>query len=279
MQQGSAACPLFIPFPAAAAKPSHAKPAQPKPDWPNRNTPYGLRPIFSVQSSVSLYTLFAPKVAPRVRHTMLPHWLTHLGMWGLFSVAIVDSSVIPLPIPGSTDLLLLWLVSHNHNPWLLAPTPSSQCPRRIHHLAPRPQRRTNALRRWVSPRILNRIVVWSSATTCWPFFYPPFSRRPFRSPRSFSPLERWASIQALLAAYGAARTLRYSLVAWLAVLYGRHVVRLWSKELDKWSTPLLYVFLAVSVAGIAVGVWQFRSQRNSPSSADPSLEPETARVD
>ena len=56
-----------------------------------------------------------------VSHSLMPHWLTHLGVLGLFSVAVIDSSVIPLPLPGSTDLLLLWLVAHNGDPWLLAP--------------------------------------------------------------------------------------------------------------------------------------------------------------
>src|ERR1700685_3046603 len=50
----------------------------------------------------------------------VPRWLTHMGAPGLFFVAVVDSSPIPLPIPGSTDLLLLWLVAHDGEPWLLA---------------------------------------------------------------------------------------------------------------------------------------------------------------
>ena len=53
-------------------------------------------------------------------HSLLPHWLTQLGGLGLFAVAILDSSPIPLPLPGSTDLLLLLLVSHHGNPFLLA---------------------------------------------------------------------------------------------------------------------------------------------------------------
>jgi membrane protein YqaA with SNARE-associated domain len=65
-------------------------------------------------------SLFAPTPAPRAHHSLIPHWLTHLGPLGLFVVAVVDSSIIPLPIPGSTDLLLLWLVSHKGDPWLLA---------------------------------------------------------------------------------------------------------------------------------------------------------------
>src|SRR4051794_40189389 len=54
------------------------------------------------------------------RHSLIPHWLTQLGGLGLFAVAVLDSSPIPLPIPGSTDLLLLLLVSHHGNPFLLA---------------------------------------------------------------------------------------------------------------------------------------------------------------
>ena len=59
--------------------------------------------------------------APLLHHPLAPNWLTHLGALGLFSVAVVDSSVIPLPLPGSTDVLLLWLVAHSGDPWLLAP--------------------------------------------------------------------------------------------------------------------------------------------------------------
>jgi membrane protein YqaA with SNARE-associated domain len=53
--------------------------------------------------------------------SLAPHWLIHLGVLGLFFVAVVDSSVIPLPLPGSTDLLLLLLVAHSGYSWLLAP--------------------------------------------------------------------------------------------------------------------------------------------------------------
>ena len=59
--------------------------------------------------------------APDPHIGLAPYWLTHLGALGLFSVAVIDSSVTPLPLPGSTDLLLLWLVAHSGDPWLLAP--------------------------------------------------------------------------------------------------------------------------------------------------------------
>jgi membrane protein YqaA with SNARE-associated domain len=41
----------------------------------------------------------------------LLRWLMSFGALGVFLVAIIDSSMIPMPIPGSTDLLLLLLAS------------------------------------------------------------------------------------------------------------------------------------------------------------------------
>src|SRR5882762_10232789 len=49
--------------------------------------------------------------AAAAHRSPLLHWLVSLGGLGIFGVAIVDSSVIPLPVPGSTDLLLLLLAA------------------------------------------------------------------------------------------------------------------------------------------------------------------------
>lgn len=46
------------------------------------------------------------------------HWIAHLGAPGLFAVSFV-STVVPLAIPGSTDLFLLWLISRGFNPGLM----------------------------------------------------------------------------------------------------------------------------------------------------------------
>jgi hypothetical protein len=64
-----------------------------------------------------------------------------------------------------------------------------------------------------------------------------------------------------LAVFGAARILRYSLVAWLGVTYGRGMIRLWSGSLEKWSTPLLCVFVGLMTAGVCFGMWKIRGLR------------------
>ena len=64
---------------------------------------------------MTLWLLTARHAAKRTASQHRSHllrWLMSLGGLGLFGVAIVDSSMIPLPLPGSTDLLLLLLTAH-----------------------------------------------------------------------------------------------------------------------------------------------------------------------
>jgi membrane protein YqaA with SNARE-associated domain len=69
---------------------------------------------------MSLFDLqSAQPTAPYAHYVRALRWFTHLGSFGVFAVAVLDSSVIPLPLPGSTDLLVLWLVSHAGSPWLI----------------------------------------------------------------------------------------------------------------------------------------------------------------
>jgi hypothetical protein len=55
--------------------------------------------------------------------------------------------------------------------------------------------------------------------------------------------------------------MRYSLIAWLGVVYGRHVVRLFSGALQRWSAPLLWVFGGLLVGSLCFGVWKVASLR------------------
>jgi membrane protein DedA with SNARE-associated domain len=64
-----------------------------------------------------------------------------------------------------------------------------------------------------------------------------------------------------LVVFGAARSLRYSFVAWLGVLYGRRIVRSFSGSLQRWSTPLLCVFVGLLILGICFGIWKIHGIR------------------
>ena len=69
-----------------------------------------------------------------------------------------------------------------------------------------------------------------------------------------------------LAALVLGRTLRYGLLAYLGVLYGRHFLRFF----NKYTKPTLYVLLAFSViAGIAALITYLRYRHEGESSSAP----------
>jgi membrane protein YqaA with SNARE-associated domain len=218
--------------------------------------------------------------APLSHQPLAPHWLTHLGALGLFSVAVVDSSVIPLPLPGSTDLLLLWLVAHNGDPWLLAPCAIAgsilggyttwQIGRRGGE---------EALRHYVPARLLSRIVGWVERHRILAVFLPALLPPPIPLlPFALASGALGVSRSRFLAVFGAARSLRYSFIAWLAVTYGRRIVRLWSATLQTWSTPLLCVFVGLLAAGLCFGIWKLRGLRKIDAAEKLALRDQAAQA-
>ena len=215
---------------------------------------------------------------PSSHQLYVPHWLTHLGALGLFSVAVVDSSVIPLPLPGSTDLLLLWLVAHSGNPWLLTPCAiagSILGGYTTWHIGR--SGGEDALRHYVPARLLGRIVGWVERHRLLAVFLPPLLPPPFPLlPFALASGALGVSRSRFLAVFGAARTLRYSFIAWLGVTYGRPIVRLWSGTLKTWSTPLLCVFGGLMVACLCFGIWKIRGLRKIDAAEKLALQDEAA---
>jgi len=202
-------------------------------------------------------------LTPAMHHSLMPHWLTHLGALGLFSVAVVDSSFIPLPLPGSTDLLLLWLVAYGGDPWLLAAfaiAGSLVGGYATWNLGRRGGEA--ALRRYVPARLLGRVTRWVEHHRILAVFLPavlppPVPLLPFALAAGALGVAR----SRFLVVYGSARTLRYSLIAWLGMAYGRYAIRMWSGTFQKWSTPLICVFAGLLVAGTCFGIWKVSGLR------------------
>jgi len=210
---------------------------------------------------------------------LMPHWLTHLGILGLFFVAVIDSSVIPLPLPGSTDLLLLWLVSNSGNPWLLALCAIAGSILGGYTTWEAGRRGGEAaLRRHVPARLLGRMIVWVERHRILAVFLPALLPPPIPLlPFALAAGALGVSRKRFLCVYGAARSLRYSLVAWLGVAYGRGIVRMWTASLQQWSTPLLCVFGGLSAVGVCYGIWKLRDLRRSDPAEKPPLHVDVVR--
>ncbi len=195
-------------------------------------------------------------------HHLLPLWLTKLGSLGLFAVAIFDSSPIPLPLPGSTDLLLLLLVSHHGNPFLLTACAVigaaiggfitwSTGKKGGEALMQRsvPARFRKPIERWTNEHSLLSVMLPA-------LLPPPIPLTPFLLAAGALGVSR----RRFLVAYNAARIVRYSLVSWAGVVYGRVVVHWWTTTLSGWSTIIEWTFVVLLVGGIGFGIWQYRRQ-------------------
>jgi membrane protein DedA with SNARE-associated domain len=196
----------------------------------------------------------------------LVSWLIGLGGIGLFLIAVVDSSVIPLPIPGSTDLVLLFLCAHRNTTasavaalvaWAIAGSIVGG------YLTWGAGRKggTALLEKFIAAKRLKRVTGWvkghGALSICVAALMPPpIPLLPFLLAAGALGVTRGR----FLLAYSAARIVRYSLIGWLGYTYGRRLARILAKDLHGWSAPILWTFLALVLVGAAYGVWKFRRQ-------------------
>ena len=208
----------------------------------------------------------APRAATH-KHLM-PHWLIHLGALGVFAVAVIDSSIIPLPLPGSTDLLVLLLAANQGNPWLLAAAAitGSMIGGYLTWSAGKKGGET-MLQRHVPKRFLKPVTRWVERhgvlTICIASILPPpVPLLPFLLSAGAMGVPR----NPFLASFAVARTVRYSFIAWLGATYGRRVIRAWSHYLAGWSDVILWTFIGLLVAAAVFSIWKYRrDQRRHPS--------------
>ena len=196
-------------------------------------------------------------------------WVAHLGAVGVFAVSLVDATIVPLAIPGSTDLLLLWLISNGRNPYFLgacAVVGSLIGGYTTWRLGKKGG--DAAIEKYVPRRLQKRIQGWAQKHSILSVLLPAVLPPPVPLwPFLLAAGALGATWQRFLLAFGLGRTLRYGLVGWLAVKYGRHMVKLWAAALEKWGTPILSIFLALTVGGLAFSLWKLRQARRS----DPGL--------
>jgi membrane protein YqaA with SNARE-associated domain len=204
-------------------------------------------------------TLQAAVLAAPTKHRAM-HWLVHLGAVGLFSISLLDACPFPLPIPGTTDLLLLILIARKGSPWLLVPLAVGGAVLGAFTTWSAGKKGGEmALRRYVPARYYDRITGWvkdhgSTAVALAGLAPPPIPLMPFLAAAGALGVTR----ARFLTAFTAARSARYSLVAWLGVLYGHHMVRWWNHYLARYAGAIAWVILALFIGAFGWGLWKWR---------------------
>src|SRR5215471_16160209 len=178
-------------------------------------------------------------LAPRPRHSALFHLVLSLGAFGLFLVSIVDSSFVPLPIPGITDIMLVLMAARHAVNWFLLVLISSTGSAIGGYVSYRVGQRGGMafLEKRVPPRIFHLVRDWMERhailSVALPAILPP--------PMPLSPFVLAAgalkmSRNKFLAAFIISRTARHAIAVSLGLYYGRHILRLWNRIFAEYGT-------------------------------------------
>ncbi len=178
-------------------------------------------------------------------------------------VSALDASLIPLPVPGSTDILVLLLAARHSSPWLLVAAAVGGSVLGGYLTWSTGKKGGEAmLEKYVPRRFHSRLTGWvrrhgitSVATAA--VLPPPIPLMPFLLAAGALGVTR----KQFFWAFTCARTVRYGVTAWLGMTYGRHVLRLWSRYLAGWAVVILWVFLGLLAAAILFGIWKYRHDR------------------
>jgi membrane protein YqaA with SNARE-associated domain len=212
---------------------------------------------------LNLLSLLAP--APRRRRTQsFEVTLRHLGALGLFFLAILDSS--PIPTFGGPDILTAILSASHRNPWYEYAATATAGSVIGAYITFRLARHAGAafldrkFKKGKVSKFLKLFKKWGTGTLA------ASSAIPIPTPTSLFFAAAGASDYPLgkfLAVVAISRAVRYSAIAVVADLYGRHFIRALRHPMQYWGWVLLFV--AITIALIAGGIMLNRRLEAAPA--------------
>ena len=221
--------------------------------------------------------------APAAAHHPNPliHLLLSFGIVGVLVVSIVDSSFVPLPIPGITDIMVVVLAAQHANLFLLIG--AATCGSFLGGFFSYKVGQSGGmafLEKHVPARFLKPVCNWMEqhailAVALPAILPPPMPLSPFVLAAGALRMSR----NKFLATFTFSRLLRHAFAAWLGFYYGRHVLRIWNMFTRKYSAPILITVWSIILisAGIAFyRLWKASRSVNAtaprPTSAAPPAE-------
>ncbi len=192
-----------------------------------------------------------------------------LGLLGLFFIALIDSSPIPLPIPGSSDILVVLLAAQRHA-WLLVTlvaTAGSIAGAAVSYQAGIVGGLT-LLDKYVPPRFRDRMKHWSEehallSVALPAVLPPPAPLMPFLIAAGALRMPRarfyWS--------FTLSRFARHAFFAWLGLHYGGHIMPAYLRFADRYGWILLVLVWGSVAFGAVYAILKLRALKTQEPAA------------
>ena len=232
----------------------------------------------------ALLALQAATPPAHAAHHGFIHFFRHLGLLGLLPISAVDSSFVPLPLPGVTDILLILFAAAHSNAFLLVfiATLGSAIGGLFSHAIGQAGGMA-FLEKHVPSRILSRITDWMEhhailAVALPALLPPPMPLSPFVLAAGAMHMSR----RKFMTAFTISRGIRHTIAVAIGIRYGHEFLHLWSRFSDKWATTILIVIWSVILISLAIAIWKLvRTSREfnlnprkpSPTTTQPGAAP------
>jgi membrane protein YqaA with SNARE-associated domain len=191
-------------------------------------------------------------------------WVAGLGGPGLILLGLADNSIIPLP--GSMDVLTIWLAAHHRSYWwyyaIVATCGAVLGGYLTYGLAKKGGKEAfeKKLSKSKAEQVYRRFERWGFwAVTVPAMLPPPFPIVPFllaAGALQYCPKKFVASL-----ALG--RGIRFFVIAGLGVIYGRQIV----KFFERYYTPALITLISFSIIAGIVALVQYKRLRHTHASS------------
>jgi membrane protein YqaA with SNARE-associated domain len=200
--------------------------------------------------------LFA--TAPHRHSSKFFHFLASFGVFGIFLISIVDSSFVPLPVPGVTDIMLIVFAAQKSN-WILliflataGSALGGYLSYQVGHAGG-----MQFLEKHVPARILKTVCQWMEshailAIALPAVLPPPMPLSPFVLAAGALKMSR----KKFLTIFTISRGARHAFAVWLGIYYGRHVLHLWNRFSARWATTILIVLWTGILISCVIAFWK-----------------------
>lgn len=180
------------------------------------------------------------------------------GLAGMFLVSVVDSSFIPLPLPGVTDILIILMAAQHSNLILLVAlsTVGSALGGWFSHWVGH-SGGLAFIEKHISPRIFKRVCDWMEhhavlSVALPAILPPPMPLAPFVLAAGALQMSR----RTFMISFTVSRLLRHLAAALLGVYFGPYVLHIWNSFSRKWAVPILVGIWIVILVTVAIALWK-----------------------